>query len=306
MDQLYALYRKAERGELPYDFDFLLKYFSLDATVVTQVMAILLEKVKEDSSYAHTLSVLFNPYTEVNKTIIELFATNLDPLKKTYFAVLGTDQHIDYDGQTFGRILKLDPNFILEYIDQMYKGKEWLSRHDDTRDYSFLWMCNDYKEIMTRVVDRIYEQEQIRFPSTYLETFFRLRENDSNEAEITEKQDHFLTGLIERRHHDPDFIEFVFRVIAQFPPERRRLFVALFLQHNQTFEDFQRLRLEPNSQGWSGSKIPVLQKCMEYFEALLPLLNTVNLLQHKQYVEQRIQGLRSEIEQEKKRDFIKD
>lgn len=45
---------------------------------------------------------------------------------------------------------------------------------------------------------------------------------------------------------------------------------------------------------------------MEYFESLLPLLNTVSFLQHKQYVERRIQGLRSAIEQEKKRDFIEE
>ncbi len=42
-----------------------------------------------------------------------------------------------------------------------------------------------------------------------------------------------------------------------------------------------------------------------YLESLLPLLNTVDLLQHKQYVEREIRAIRSSIEREKK-DFIRD
>ena len=50
----------------------------------------------------------------------------------------------------------------------------------------------------------------------------------------------------------------------------------------------------------------MLQERLEYFESLLPLTNTVNLLQHKQYIEQEIQSIRSQIEHEKKRDFMEE
>jgi hypothetical protein len=101
-------------------------------------------------------------------------------------------------------------------------------------------------------------------------------------------------------------VQFVFNVIAQFSPERRQPFVSFFLKHNRNFVDFEKLPLEPNSWSWSGSEVPILQSRVEYYESLLPLLDTVDFLQHKQHVERWIQELRKKIEQEKREDFMKD
>ena len=95
-------------------------------------------------------------------------------------------------------------------------------------------------------------------------------------------------------------------MIAQFSAERRKYFFSLFLSHNKRFDDFKKFPLEPSSGSWSGSAVPMLQGRVDFFESLLPLLNTVDLLQHKQFVERIIQGVRQEIEREKKRDFIDD
>jgi hypothetical protein len=304
LNQLYALYREAEVEELPDNIDFLLKYRSLEEEVVPRVTEIILEKVDDNSVHAYALSGLFNSHTDVNKAVTELFAQNLDLLKRAYVAVLKTDRHEDHNGQTFARILNLKPDFILEYIDCMYEKKERLSRYD-SRDYSFLWMRDDYEELIERIADRIYEQEKERYSGTYFETLFGIKENDKDNPEIREKQYHFLKGLIERRHGDVDFMKFVFRVIANFPPDRRRQFVALFLEYNKTFEDFEDLPFDPNS-WWSGSAVPMLQERVKYFESLLPFLNTVKLLQHKQYIERGIQEIRSKIEREKKGDFMED
>ena len=43
-----------------------------------------------------------------------------------------------------------------------------------------------------------------------------------------------------------------------------------------------------------------------YLSSLLPLLNTPDILQHKKYVEREIRAIRSSIEREKKKDFIRD
>lgn len=308
LDQLYTLYREATREDLPYDMDFLLKYRPLDERVVAHVTDIILKKAGKDPNYASALSPLFNPYAEANKNLLDLFYDEIDLLKQAYFAVLEMDWHEDYDGQALARILDISPDFILEYIDWVYESKERLNRYDDTRDYSFLWKRDNYKNLMIRVVEKIYrrEQERITFWNTYLEAFFMLSENGKDNLTIREKQDQFLGELIQHRHGDLNFMEFVFSVITRFSPDRRRSFVVLFLQHNKNFKDFARLPLESDSWGWSGSAVPMLQGRVEYFESLLPFLNTVDFLQHKQYVERRIQGLREEIEREKKRDFMED
>ncbi len=98
----------------------------------------------------------------------------------------------------------------------------------------------------------------------------------------------------------------MFNVITQFSSERRCSFIALFLERNKKFEDFEKLPLEPSSWSYEGSAVPMHQKRVEYFESLLPLFNTVDFLQHKQYIERNIQWLRGAIEREKKKDFMED
>jgi hypothetical protein len=306
LNQLYALYRGAERRELPYSFDFLLKYRSLDKYVVARVTAIIVEKVGKDANFATALSGLLNPYTEVNKAITVLFADHLDLLKRAYFAALEARENEDHEGLTLARILDVDSGFILEYIDYMYERKEWSSLHEDKHEYSYLWMRDDYEKLMAQVAERIFEQEQERsiLSGTCLQTFFL---NDSEDTSgVREQQDKLLGTLIEHRHNDAEFMEYIFGVITQFSPERRRHFVSYFVKHNKRFEDFERLPLEPTFTSWWGSAVPMYQARVEYLESLVAVLNTVDLLQHRQYVERKIRWLRSQIEYEKRKDFLRD
>jgi hypothetical protein len=306
LDQLYDLYRNSAPGEMPHDLNFLLKYHPLDENVVVRVVEIILEKIAEDSNYSYALSLLFNPYADINKALLDLFKNHLDLLKQAYLAALKTDWDTDHDGQTFAYILELDPDFIIEYVNWMDERKEQSHYFDDTRDYSFLWKHDNYEELMSQVVERVYEQEQEQFILSYtsVRKFFIITADAKDNALLQERQDHLLKRFIKYRHQDIEFMQFVFSVIGQFSYERRCQFIALFLEGNKKFEDFKKLPLKPNSWSWQGSAVPMYQSLAEYFESLLPLLNTVDFLQHKQYVEQYIQWLREVIEQEKKKDFI--
>jgi len=101
-------------------------------------------------------------------------------------------------------------------------------------------------------------------------------------------------------------MEMVFSVIAQFSPARRLPLVSSFLKYNDDFRAFKEIPLEPYIHSWKDSAVPMLQERLEYFESLLPLTNTVKLLQHKQYLEQEIQDIRFQIENEKKRNFMEE
>ena len=308
LNQLITLYEKAEYSELPYDFDFLLKYIQVEKRVIELITEIILKKDEKDSKYAYALSILFNPYTEANKRIIEVFSSNLDLMKKAYFSVLKTDRHEDYDGNTFDRILSSDSRFIIEYITHMYKTKKYLSQYDDTRDYSFLWKRDDYFAVMASASDTIckLEQENQSFSYTFLGTFFGIDKNHETAPDVKERQNNFLYEMIKLHYKESDYMEIVFSVISELEPERRIPFIITFLNLNQSFENFKKLPLESSSRGWSGSAVPMYQRRMEFFESLLPLFNKVDFLQHKKSIERRIEYIQKEIEREKKRDFIMD
>lgn len=310
LNQLYILYNEASCRELPHGLDFLLKFRSIDKKVVAKVTDIILAKGQTDPHCVNAFSLLFNPHSEVNKIITDLFSGDTNLLKKAYFAILDTNGHQDHDGQTFARILDIDPDFILEYIDKIFADRQsrWISKYDDTRDYSFLWLRDDYESLMTGVAEYLYDKEKELW-GTYMITFFGVRENGKNtdqNSEIVARQDLVLEKLIKKNNQDSDFMTFVFGTIVEFPPEKRRRFIALFLSQNKKYEDFKRLSLEPSTKSYSGSAVPALQEDVDYYESLLPLLDGVEFLQHKQFLERTIQRLHSQIEYEKKRDFIED
>lgn len=302
--QIYELYRESAPDEMPQDLDFLLKYRSFDEIVVVRVVEIILEKIAEDSNYPFALSFLFQPAREVNKALPYLFKNHLYLLKKAYLAVLKTNW-LDRNGQIFTYILDLDPNFIFEYIDWIDKRKEQSHHFDDTRNYSFVWRRENYEEMMIQIVEYIYKQEQ-EGGVLQLIKFFILTEDATDNALIEERQDSLLTKLIEKRHKDIEFIRFLFGAIGDFSDKRRFRFIALFVQRNNNFEEFEKLPLQPATWSWQGSAVPMYQTRVEYLESLFQLLNTVDFLQHKQYVERQVHWLREIIEQEKKKNFMED
>lgn len=228
-------------------------------------------------------------------------------LKQAYFRALEADWDIDDDGQIFAYILSRDSNFILEYIDWIYQAKDESYRFSNTRDYSFIWRCDSCEQMMSQLIEYVYKKNHKKYEIPYLELskFFILKANETDSDILCGRQDRCLMKFVESHCNCIKFIQFLFNVVATFSPTRRRSFIALFIKQNKSYEDFKNLPLEPF---WScsGSKVPVYQKRIEYFETLIPLLNSVELLKHKLYIEQTIQFLREEMETEKKEDFMND
>lgn len=306
---LCAFYQKTEPSALPYGMDYLLNYLKVDEHIFARITGIILGRTEKEPHCVNALSFLFNPYSDANKKLEDLFADSLGVLKRAYIVVDMTETHTDdHDGSTFARILDLDPAFITEYIDARYERDERPSRYDDTCDYSFLWQRCDYLNVTTSIVMHVYACEQKRgiLPSDYLEVFFRATDSNKSQEVITKRQDEVLIALIERFHDDVQFIRFLFALIAEFSTARQQLFLRCFLQNNRNYEVFERLRLQRSSCGWLGSAVPMLRGRIEFLESILTLLDGVDFLKHRQLVERRIQGLRSQIEREKKSDFIDD
>ncbi len=307
IDQICALYKEASINELPYDMDYLIKYRSLDQHIIVNVVTIILERAVQESNLIRALHMLFNPYTEANKILTELFADNIEVLEKAYFAIAKIEKHEDYNGLTFARILDIDPDFIYKHIDDIYERKEWVSRFDDTRDYSFLWKRDDWEEAVTKAINYIYEKEKER--GTYLYSYANvlfLNTINNDKIQPTENQKKLFHKLMIQRKDDSEFIQFLFGIISRFDPGDRLPFIASFLTHNNKYDEFRNLFLEPNSWSWSGSAIPMYQERITFYESILPMLKTVELLQHRQYIEQHINGLHTDIEREKRNNFLED
>lgn len=309
--ELYLLYRNAELGELPQGLDFLQNYQAVDGNTLIEVVSILLERANHNLRFGLYLACLFNEYAEISKNLVILFAQHVGLLKQAYFLSLINDRHPDYKGIGFKAILDLDKSFAGEYVEWIYGVKSRheqvaLNHFDDERNYDFLWLQDDWMEILKTVVWKIYEIERERYSigGTYAEVYFVRRADKQIGEEIQTRQKQFLIKQITQYSDNTKFMSLIFQVVVNFAYEQRLPFFRLFLECNGSFEAFTGLPLEPNSFSWTGSAVPYLQKKVEYFESLVELVNSVSFLKHKQYLEQSIQETRAWIEREKKHDFI--
>lgn len=308
IEELYARYEKAELGELPYDFDYLLKFRDKDSQIIVRITQILVNKASVDPYFGRGFDLLFNLHAEANKQIVDLFQGNEAVLKQAYLAHERVNQHADYDGRTLNMIMNGDPNFLLECIDRVYSAHKYPSQHDDSRDYSFIWLRGDAETVMLTALKKILSYEKARgfIRGSYLQRLFCVDGNCSTSKEAKERQDALLKTVIESDFNNTDMMSLVFGLIGHFDVERRIPLVVHFLSKNQNPGEFQALPLEPDTWGWSGSAVPMIAGRISYWESLLSFCNSINLLHHRKYIEERIQGLQRHLETEKKSDFIND
>ena len=300
--QLYTLYQTSQVDEIPQDLNFLLRYRFLDEKVIIQVIDILIERSVENLNYSRSFLNLFSPYSEINKIISELLKSDLSLLKQAYFLGLKLDPYLD-DGKTFAHILEVDSSFLLDYIDWVHNKDERI-RRDDFCDFSCVWKGSNYKKLMYEAIERIYNYEKVSLWQI-ASSFFILSAEEKDTDLLQERQYQFLKVLIEQRYSDIKFMMFIFEIITNLPLSRKQL-LAVFLDHNRSFEDFRHLPLEPDFWSCNGSAVPMYRKRAEYFESLLPLLSKIEFLQHRQHLERIVQEIREIIENEKKRDFLRE
>jgi hypothetical protein len=312
LDLLYAHYDKATVVDLFRDLDFLAKYERIDSRAVPSITQKLVNKATSDTRIGNVLTDLFDGRGPVASRLREVFGSSpadIALLKRAYLVAALGSVHLDYDASAFNVLLDLDPTFSIDWVDSVFaqsKSRGLVSSHDDHRDYSSLWLRDDFMAVMRSILVRIKHYQGTGFgSSSYDKVFMALRQDHPEAAVIRERQDQLLLAWIARSANEHEEMAFVFSLAESTSAERRRLFIAAFLEQNSRYEDFRTLPLEPTSWGWSGSAVPMLQQRVDFLESLLRLFDRVELLDHRRLVEDRIGYLRNDIEAEKKRGFLR-
>lgn len=307
LNHLFTLYQESKIEEIPYAFSFLLKFEKFDKNVGAKIINIILTKIENSEiKTENVLTVLFNPYDK--KLLSRLFGGDIKLFKKAYFIYLEAHKFRIYNREVFFGLLDIDYTFIKEYLNRLYGENTRISSRSHKFGYGFFWKRKDYKELITNIVDWFYEREKIQksFMGRYLRNFFILEEKGNDNPDLIDKQNNLLKNLIIKKNKDSRLIKILFNIIYTFPGKRSLNFFDLLLQCNDSFETFKNLVFEPSVYGMTDNPMLRDKKRIEFFESLLPFLNTVHFLQHRQYIEQRISNVQSEIELRKRRKFIED
>jgi hypothetical protein len=178
------------------------------------------------------------------------------------------------------------------------------------RDYDFLWARTDYATVARLMVERTYEglRDGHRYWGYYPEQLFfsQVLDRESPSTEVRARQDEVLESLIRDRSHDDNFVSAMFNIIAHFSAERRVRHVKTLVDTNRSVELFKRISLEPSSMSWSGSKVPLLEERAAFWRSLRSVFGTIDLLGHRQIVDERLEHASEQIEMAKREEFMDD
>lgn len=223
--------------------------------------------------------------------LLKLYKTDLNLLKEIYFIML--DSNSDYDGKFFKKFLENDFNYLERFISNFQiKNIEY----DDK--ISNLWLCENYIEIFDYIFDNLLNKEELKYYGFSHEILKFLTTDNF-------KKCCWLEHIIEKNFNN-DKIFKIFEIVCQLNSELKLKCIIKFISLNQNYEIFKKINIEPSFKCFEGSEVPLLEKDKKFYEKILAELSGVKFIKHKNFINKKIELLKEKIEEEKRKDFIRE
>lgn len=127
--------------------------------------------------------------------------------------------------------------------------------------------------------------------------FMNVLAQAENDAIIKEHQREWLSHII-IDNLSSDKIVNIFELVCELDEDMRRNAIKAFLDNNQDYEAFSKLRLIPNHWSGSGSFVPAYQKQIDFLKSLYPLVPGMKFLKHRARITSNIEMLYEMIKRE--------
>lgn len=263
------------------------KFYKKDNKILDRISRILVNQPKAARIFIE------HCYNEKDITsLIEMFSGKEDVLCKIYINALG--KYFDYSGVLFWRLYAIYPTIWGQYID-------WLKEHEyDCYVYGNnivekMWNKSEYSEKIQYAFNALLNAPYI-FNEDLVNTIFGLE----NEDNVDKKKNWLLEQLCKTTNAVEDYVRLV-SVVALVFPQWEEAFILVFLQLNQSVDDFKNLIFFPSS-SWSGSEIPLIDKEISFLEGLKSKIRGAKFIEHQAY----LTDLIKEKKQHKKRVEIRE
>ena len=285
------------------DVNFLEKYQNIDKSIFIKGCEIILSKKTYSLFVVYTyFHSLFISHDSNSKEIIQKFYNNLNLLEEIYFTMFSYEDIFDYNGNFFKEFYIIKPSILDKLIDFLISKGTSLTPSKETIYYSFFELDN-FLDIYNKIVEKISNETEI--PFFYLSHFleFILLPIQDNST-ILKRQDELIKYWIVKFSKDELKIYCLFSAIAKLDNNRKKEYIKLLINNNETFEDFKKISLTPTSYGCDGSLIPLYNSWIEYLKSLLPIFVGLKWIEHKGHIEKQINYLREEIKSEETKEFL--
>lgn len=289
--------------------DFISKYETLDKEAFVKCCRIIANKMEYspfivDIYFGSQFSIGEGKWHE----IVSRFHGHYDLLSEIYVKMLTASQNMDYEGSFLSAIYTVYPQILEDYMQDMITKEQRYDSYDARRLLS-LWRNDDYVNIMDKAIQYIFYKEDHLHWLRRGELVGTLLGHDEEGANITARQDEWLTQYIRTNCDDKERMRPLFDAITSLPVERRKQHILNFIKANVDFDAFRNIPLEESGWGGMGSMTPYMIPYMEnritFLEGLLPHFVGVDYLQHKQKITEDIDVWQRRIENEQIEEMLR-
>lgn len=308
VDGLLDLIESFSVGDLRFRLSFLDKYMVVDPYIYKKVSNILLNKSRENRLYVQPLRSLFFTDLEFFGKWHDYLTIDHQTICNMYLSIFSIEEHFDYDGKILQLLIKEDFTFLFKVLDEVYVKDARINFHTRMPKLDFLWDRSSYLEEIESIGKYLTDKEKDSFVygDTLLSKLFVNNQKQPNVEQYGDKQLEFFQFTIEHNAHDMNYMYFLFQSLQLIDESSKKNLIELFVKNNTNLHDYKTITNISRSKSWSGSRVPILEQEKKAFEDLLPIFNTIELLEHRSYVESLIEDIKLSIVREKKRDFMDD
>jgi hypothetical protein len=304
--KMYAALGEIEQNWCFFDLEFLKKYRSSFAVIQQEQTA-----YGRDDIYIVVVRKLLQIAEEKNIRISfglqfiskhkDIFVEHFDLLQQVYFANYIRNPDFDYQGTEMKSLCALNPMFVNNFMHQFCKRKYAPSRHSMPLAVQFVWEMQNYSQIIDGLIEFLKKKIVFSDTENALNALF-----NNNTPNSTSKQLQYIDNYITNNANDTKGMKIIFNVIIYSFYEKRLEYLKKILVVNDDIKLFKQLNFY-QSNVYSGSRVPILEKRVDFMNKIMDLLdsfpNTMNFLQHKLVVRNKIEGIQQEILREKQREF---
>lgn len=240
----------------------------------------------------YTISFTDKEFTDI---IYNAFA-NKKLLEELYLKSI--ECHGDYEGN-LGYLLCINNYELLKKILET-------NRYDHTGKIrniiKKIWTHPNYNEIISYNYNKIIDSSlgYLRLHSLF--------ESDTDKNIKNNQMNWFKNKILESKD-DKDKIYYLFYVIGEKEISVKEELILFLLDNNTNIETFKKVSLFSHSESWSGSRIPIIERKIEFIQLLLKKIKEKDILlyiEHINYLNERIDGYKQEIKRTQIEEYIDD
>ena len=277
-------------------FDRLKRFLIIEPNLFQKILKTIFDKNKKDGTNIQVWMDFFS-------THFDQLGDDFELIKQSYIQQNNIQNHFDYEGKGFLNILKKEPNFLFEYVDNLYQDKR-LGVSADHRNFAFVWQVEKIESVLENVFNLVVEREPyLGIGDHFCNAFFR-----NLQDETKERAKQFLLDYTSKNYTDSNKVNIVVDIARHSMKEIFEELLLLFISLSQDREIFSKIWWRGNGGSYSGDVIIADIEMADWknIQSIIEKSDVgIKLIPIKTYVNEQIEYCNKSGDWERQRRFLR-